>query len=46
MVQVIEKCERRDANAPKWEIYKDGKLVDTVLHAPVLVGTIRYWERQ
>jgi hypothetical protein len=43
---VIEKCERMDAHAPKWEIWIGQELVQTVVFRQYLDATIAYYKKQ
>lgn len=45
-VTVIEKCERMDAHAPKWEIWVGQELVCTVVYRQYLEATIAYYRKQ
>ena len=44
MVTVVEKCLTQDANAPKWEVYVNGKLEHTVTDKRYLNAVVRLYK--
>lgn len=43
---VIEKCERMDCYAPKWEIWIGSELVSTVAFKKYLHATISFYKNK